>query len=228
MPAYLQETLDFLRDLRGHNNRDWFHANRASYDRARGDFESLTVELISRFGEVDDLGSLAPEQAMFRIHRDVRFSADKSPYKTNMGALLGKQGRKTTGRANYFQIEPDGGSLAAGGLFMVSPQGLETVRQAIARDDQPLRSLIAADSFKQYFGQISGEQVKTAPRGYSPDLPAIDLLRHKRFEAVHPLSDQQVLADDLVAYLLDVFRALKPFTAYFADLLGEQAHPQEN
>ncbi len=153
MPAYLQDTMDFLSDLRSHNNRDWFQANRARYDQARGDFESLTAELISRFGEVDDLGSLAPEQAIFRIHRDVRFSADKSPYKTNMGALLGKQGRKTTGRAYYFQIEPDDGSLAAGGLFMVSPQGLETVRQAIARDDQPLRSLIAADSLSSISGR---------------------------------------------------------------------------
>jgi uncharacterized protein (TIGR02453 family) len=163
MPASLKVSLDFLRDLRSHNNREWFQANRDRYEQARAAFESLAAELIAHFGEVDDLGSLSPADAIFRIHRDVRFSADKSPYKTNMGALLGKQGRKSTGRAYYFQIEPDGGSLAAGGLFMVSPQGLETVRQAIARDDRPLRDLIAAESFQRYFGTLGGEQVKTAP-----------------------------------------------------------------
>lgn len=223
MPASLKVTLDFLHDLRNHNNREWFQANRARYEQARGVFETLTAGLIDRFAVVDDLGRLTPAEAMFRIHRDVRFSADKSPYKINMGALLGRQGRKTTGRAYYFQIEPDGGSLAAGGLFSVSPRGLEIVRQAIARDDRPLRELVAAESFQRYFEKMSGEQVKTAPRGYSPDHPAIDLLRHKQFEAVHWLADEQVLAEDLVDHLLDVFQALKPFAAYFVDLLGDEA-----
>lgn len=221
MPAALKHTLDFLRDLRANNSRTWFQANRARYDAARAAFEDVVAALISRFDVVDDIGGVTPEETMYRINRDVRFSPDKSPYKIAMGALLGKGGRKSTGRSYYFQVMPDGGSMAAGGMYMIAAGDLEKLRQAIADDDRPLRQVLNAESFKRYFGKLEGEQLKTAPKGYPKDHHAVDLLRYKQFLASHPLSDDQLLSDGLVDHLLEVYQALKPLNDYLYSIVPE-------
>src|SRR5690606_9462911 len=130
-----------------------------------------------RFDVVDDLGGVTPSQCIYRIHRDVRFSPDKTPYKTWFGALLGKEGRKSTGRSYYFQVNPFGESIVAGGLFMTPREDLEKVRRAIAKDSRPLRNILDAASFKRYFGTVTGVQLKTAPKGYAKDHPDVDLLQ---------------------------------------------------
>lgn len=219
MPASLQHTLDFLRDLDANNNREWFNQNRARYDKAYAAFEDLVVELIQRFDVVDDLGSVTPSQCIYRIHRDVRFSPDKTPYKTWFGALLGKEGRKSTGRSYYIQVNPFGESIVAGGLFMTPREDLEKVRRAIAKDSRPLRNILDAASFKRYFGTVTGAQLKTAPKGYAKDHPDVDLLRYKDFLAEHHLTDEQLLSDNLVDYILEVCQALKPFVTYFYGVL---------
>ena len=219
MPASLQYALDFLRDLRANNNREWFNKNRARYDKARAAYEDFVQAVIDRFGVVDDFVNLSAEQTMYRIHRDIRFSPDKTPYKTEMGALLGKEGRKSMGRSYYIHLQPDDNSFLATGLYMPSPAELEKVRRAIAEDSRPLRSILNAKDFKRYFGEMQGEQVKTAPKGYSKDDPDIDLLRYKQFMAVHPLTDQQMLADDLVDDVIERFKAMKPFADYLYGIL---------
>jgi uncharacterized protein (TIGR02453 family) len=219
MPAELHHTLDFLRDLRDNNDREWFTANRKRYEVARGAFEDFVAQVIERFDAVDDLGNLTPSEAIYRLNRDVRFSPDKSPYKTHMGALLGKEGRKSTGRIYYIQIMPDDQSLVAGGMYMVFPAQLDAIRRVIADDPQPLRDLLASDTFKKYFGTMNGEQLKTTPKGYSKDHPAIDLLRYKQFMADHPLTDAQVTAPDLIDHVLEVCTALRPFNTYLYDLV---------
>jgi uncharacterized protein (TIGR02453 family) len=219
MPASLQYALDFLRDLRANNNREWFNKNRARYDKARAAYEDFVQAVIDRFDVVDDFGNLSAEQTMYRIHRDIRFSPDKTPYKTEMGALLGKEGRKSMGRSYYIHLQPDDNSFLATGLYMPSPAELEKVRRAIAEDSRPLRSILNAKDFKRYFGEMQGEQVKTAPKGYSKDDPDIDLLRYKQFMAVHPLTDQQMLADDLVDDVIERFKAMKPFADYLYGIL---------
>jgi uncharacterized protein (TIGR02453 family) len=225
MPAALKHTLDFLRDLRANNDRAWFQANRPRYEAARAAFEDVVAELISRFDAVDDIAGVTPEQTMYRINRDVRFSPDKSPYKTAMGALLGKEGRKTSGRGYYFQVMPDGGSLAAGGMYMLSAGDLDRMRQAIADDDRPLRKVLESEAFRRFFGTMQGEQLKTAPKGYAKDHPAIDLLRYKQFMADHALTDDQVLADGLVDHLLEVYTAMKPFNEYLYSVIPSPEPP---
>lgn len=225
MPAALKHTLDFLRDLRENNSRPWFQANRARYEAARAAFEDVVVEVITRFDVVDDIAGVTPEQTMYRINRDVRFSPDKSPYKIAMGALLAKEGRKTNGRGYYFQVMPDDGSLAAGGMYMITAGDLERLRRAIADDDRPLRAVLDAESFKRFFGTLQGEQLKTAPKGYPKDHHAIDLLRYKQFLADHPLTDDQVLADGLVDHLLEVYQALKPLNDYLYSIVPNPEPP---
>lgn len=221
MSASLQPSLDFLRSLRANNTREWFQANEAAYKTARGAFEDFLRELIARFDAVDDIGALDVSEAVYRIHRDVRFSADKTPYKTTMSAYIAKGGRKTTGRGYYFQIAPDD-SMIAGGMYELMPDELARVRAALAADSAPLRAIIAAPDFVRYFGELGGEKVKTAPKGYSKDHPDLDLLRHKSFLATHPITDDQVTDPDFIDHALAVCKAIKPLAVYLHEIVGER------
>ncbi|HTX71576.1 MAG TPA: DUF2461 domain-containing protein, partial [Rectinemataceae bacterium] len=203
----LESTLDFLRLLKTHNSRDWFEANRAKYEAARTAYTELVGDLIDRFDQVDDIGGVTPKECMFRINRDVRFSKDKSPYKTAMGAVLGRAGRASTGRIYYLHVEPDGSSFLAGGLYEPSPAELGAMRAVLARDSRPFRKILGAKDFRRYFGELGGESLKTAPQGYPKDHPDIDLLRMKQFMASHPMSDETLLSGDPVSYILNVFKA---------------------
>ena len=135
----IEGALAFLRDLKAHNDRGWFESNRPRYEAARAAFEGLVGDLISRFGAVDDLCGASPRDCVFRINRDIRFSADKSPYKTSMGALLGPSGRKSGVRSYYLHLEPDGNSMLAGGLHSPEPGELAKIRRAIEEDAHPHR-----------------------------------------------------------------------------------------
>jgi uncharacterized protein (TIGR02453 family) len=214
MANSLATTLDFLHDLRANNNKPWFDANKARYAEASAAFERLVSDLLAQFGVVDDLGGVSAKDCIFRIYRDTRFAADKTPYKTGMGALLGRGGRKHDGRSYYLHIEPDGQSMLAGGFFAPAPAELDRVRQAIASDASELKAVISSADFVRYFGALQGETLKTAPQGYPKDHPEVALLRHKQFLAEHPMSDKQVLAPDLIPHILSVFTAMKPFVSY--------------
>ncbi len=219
MPSNLQTTLSFLEDLRFNNNRDWFNANRKQYDAARAAFESLVGEILTRFSPIENIGETTVKQCIFRINRDIRFSKYKSPYKVNMGALIGNGGRKSAGRTYYLNIEP-GESFIAGGVYDPSPDQLKRIRQAIADNADELRSIINHPDFVRYFGGLRGDALKTAPKGYAGDHPAIDLLKRKQFLALHELNDADVLRDDFVDHVITVCAALKPLENYFHDLLS--------
>jgi uncharacterized protein (TIGR02453 family) len=206
----LQITLDFLNDLAQNNNRPWFEANRKRYDQARDAFEELVTELISELGRLDDFGALDPKACMFRIHRDVRFSKDKSPYKATMSAWIGPGGRKGTGRGYYIQLAPHDESFFGSGLHEPDKTALEHVRRHIALDAAPLRQILEAPAFVREFGELAGETLKTAPGGYDRQHPAIDLLRYKQFLAIHRLTDSDVLGDDLVSRLVRARNAMQP------------------
>ena len=212
--------LDFLTRLRDNNNREWFEANRASYGTARAAFLGLVGSIIDNFDSVDDLGDIGVKDCVFRINRDLRFSKDKSPYKTAMSALLGRSGRKSLARSYYIHIEPEGRSMFAGGLYDPSSAELEKLCQTLARDARPFKRLLAAPDFVSNFGSLSGDSLKTAPQGYSKGHPEIELLRMKQFIAARQLDDATVLAQDLVSLALGAFKAMKPFLVYLESSLG--------
>jgi uncharacterized protein (TIGR02453 family) len=218
----LQVTLDFLSQLIDNNNKAWFDAHRAEYARARGAFEATVEDIIRGFEPIDDLGFVTAKQCIFRINRDVRFSKDKSPYKTNMSAVIAKGGRKSEGRSYYLQIGP-GNSFMGGGLYDVDRTQLDNVRRHIVNDAAPLRAVIADPQFVRAFGGLQGEQLKTAPQGYDREHPDIDLLRYKQFLATQSLSDELVASDGFVDHVLEVFATLKPFLVY----LDEATRPVE-
>lgn len=219
MPANLQTALSFLEDLKFNNNREWFNANRKRYDESRAAFEALVADVIGQFASIEDLGKTAVKDCIFRINRDVRFSKDKSPYKSNLGALIGNGGRKSAGRSYYINLEP-GESFIAGGVYDPQPETLKQIRTAIAEKPETLRKIIAKKDFVKFFGDLRGDSLKTAPKGYASDHPAIDLLKRKQFLAMHLLNDADALKDDFAAHIVEVCKALKPFEGYFVGLRG--------
>jgi uncharacterized protein (TIGR02453 family) len=207
---YLQPTLDFLLALQRHNNKAWFEAHRAGYQEARLRFEEYVDAFIDEFRSIEDFADLTARECFFRINRDVRFSKDKSPYKPNMGAPLALGGKHSLRAPYYIHIEPPDKSFLAGGLYAPTPEQLAAIRQAIDRNPEKLKAAITSRPFKKYFGTLSGEKLKTPPRGYASDHPEIELLQYKQFIAIHPLSDKDVLASRLLSHTREVFTALKP------------------
>jgi uncharacterized protein (TIGR02453 family) len=211
--------LDFLSDLKGHNNKAWFEEHRSAYDTARTNFENFVDQLISEYGRIDDLGGITAKDCIMRIYRDTRFSKDKSPYKTNMGATIAAGGKKSTSLGYHLHLQPHDETLVAGGLYMPTPEQLARFRMAIDQDAAPFKAIIDDREFKKYFGTLEGEKVKTVPKGYTGDHPEIGLLRFKQVVVVHRLSDEMVLSPKFSAHVIKTFTAMKPFLDYLNAIL---------
>ena len=210
----LKPTLSFLADLESHNNKVWFDAHRDQYMRAKNNFETFVDCFIAGFRPIKDFGNLAAASCTFRINRDIRFSKDKSPYKTNMGAHIMRGGRKSDLIGYYIHIAPHNESFIGGGLHMPSPEQLTKFRQAIDRDASKFEKIVGRKEFVQAFGKIDGEKLKTAPQGYARNHPAIEWLKLKQVVAVHRLTDKQILSADFLPNTIQTFKALKPFIDY--------------
>jgi len=219
---HLKPALDFLSQLKVHNTKIWFDTHRAEYDLARRRFEDFIEVVIDEFRPVEDFENLTPKDCLFRINRDVRFSADKSPYKINFGASLARGGRHSRRMPYYVHLQPGNQSLLAGGLYMPTPEQIGRVRAAIAADAAPLRRILRGRAFVEHFGVLTDEtegRLKTAPKGYSRDHPDLDLLQFKQWAVMESLTDRQLLSPDLPAYTLKVFKALKPLNDWLNTIL---------
>ena len=184
------------------------------------DFTVFIQNVIDKHSKSDPgIKSIVAKDCMFRINRDVRFSKDKSPYKTNMGATLAPSGKKSSSLGYHLHIQPHNESLIAGGLYMPSPEQLARFRKAIDQDAAPFKAIINDKELKKYFGMVEGEKVKTVPQGYSREHPEIDLLRFKQVVVVHRLSDETVLSPTFGTHTIKVFKAMKPFLDYLNIIL---------
>jgi len=213
----LKSTLDFLRTLQAHNNKPWFQAHRAEYEAARLCFEGFVDDFIQEFRSIEDFENLSAKDCVFRIYRDVRFSKDKQPYKPNMGAAIALGGKHSLRAPYYIHIEPPNKSLLAGGAYMPTPDQLAAIRRAIERDPSGLKAAITSKPFKKHFGSLTGEKLKTPPRGYPANHPEIELLKYKQFITGHALADKDVLSARLLAHTVEVFAALKPLLDFLND-----------
>lgn len=210
-----KKTFKFLKDLKKNNDRDWFQANKKVHDETRQNFIESIDRILKGIAKFDPaIADVEGKKCVFRIYRDTRFSKDKTPYKTNMGAHMVAHNEKPHDRAGYYlHLEP-GNSFLAGGAYMPPGPWIKSIRAEIDDNAEGLRKILNARSFKEYFGEMEGEKLKTAPRDYPKDHPEIELLKFKSFLAVHKLSDAQVLAEDFEKHAVKVFKALKPFDDY--------------
>ena len=218
----MDKALKFLAKLKKNNDRDWFKANKKEYDAAREEFSAAVEDLIGRIAGFDpSVIGTAPKDCVFRIYRDVRFSKDKSPYKTAFGAYIASGGRKSMLPGYYFHVEPKG-SFLAGGMHMPQGPDLLAVRNAIAADPKALQKIEKAATFRKYFEGITAhESLKTAPKGFDPEHPAIGYLRLKGYTVHHQVSDADVNDEKFPAYAVRVFKAMTPLIEFLRGATGK-------
>lgn len=210
-----RQILSFLQQLQENNDKAWMDAHRDDYQTARESFIELVKHLL-RGLEVKDEGvrGLDPKKCIFRINRDIRFSKDKSPYKTNFGAALSEGGRKSGNAAYYLHLQPNDESFIGGGVYQPPSEVLAKVRQEIDYNASELRKIASAPDFKACFGEIQGDSLKRAPKGYDPDHPNIALLKLKDYIVLRKLTDDEVTNKQFPDQALAVFKTMIPFVHY--------------
>jgi uncharacterized protein (TIGR02453 family) len=214
------KTFQFLKDLVQNNERPWFQSNKHRYEEARANFEDFIGRLMLQIARFDpDIADLDPRKCIFRIYRDTRFSPDKRPYKTNLGAYLVSAHSRPHDRAGYYIHLQPGNNFLAGGAYLPPSPWLNAIRDVIDNNGQKLLKILDHPDFKKYFGKMEGEILKTVPRGYAPDHPHIELLRHKSFLASHSFSEEDAGSEDFILHATKVFAALKPFDDFLNDAL---------
>ncbi len=217
----IKQILHFLTQLKENNKREWFNEHKEEYLKAKDAFDTLTQRYIDLLQLEDDaIKGLKAKDCVFRIYRDARFSKDKSPYKTHMGAYINQGGRKGETCGYYFHLEP-GASMLAGGLYAPSPAILFEVRDSIYADADEFKAIINAPDFVETFGEIQGDKLKNGPKGFPKDFEDIEMLKHKTMVAIHQVSDEDLTNDDFLKRSMLVFRRLKPFNDYFNRAIRE-------
>ena len=207
--------LEFLQLLKEDNSREWFHSNKGLYTAARSSYGQIVEALIKGVYVFDQsIGFMEPKDCMFRINRDIRFSADKSPYKTNFGSFIAKGG-KNGGRAGYyFHMEP-GECFIAGGIYMPDAVILKAIRSEIHYDPEGFLELIQSPEFKSTFGELSVEdRLKKGPRDFPADFEHLDLLKYRSYVVIKSYEEKDVLASEYIEKVIENFRIIQPLVVY--------------
>jgi uncharacterized protein (TIGR02453 family) len=219
MEPIKKSTLEFLKKLKNNNNRDWFIENKPFYLNAKENFESFVQEIINKLIGFEPLmKGLEAKSCVYRINRDIRFSSDKSPYKSHMGAFIVRGGKQNGDKlaGYYFHIEPQK-SIMAGGAYMPPTPWLSAIREKISDEPGKINKIIKAKDFVEYFGTVDGEKLKTAPKGYPSDHPQIELLKLKSYLVVNEVKDAIVTSEKFFDHIIKVFKAMKPLNDFLND-----------
>jgi uncharacterized protein (TIGR02453 family) len=211
-------TFEFLKGLKHNNSRDWFLANQSLYKEAKNNFESFVQDIINGIAIFDPiLKGLEVKNCVYRINRDIRFSNDKTLYKTHLGAFIVQGGKKNGDRfaGYYFHIEPDS-SMIAGGAYMPPTSWINAIRENISDEPEKFPQIISEKNFVKYFGQIEGEKLKSAPKGYKANHPLIDHLKFKSFLVTSNITDEDVLSPGFLNHVINVCKAMKPFNDFLS------------
>lgn len=209
-----QDTIQFLKQLKVNNNKEWMDANRKQYEAAKFDFEQFVTKILEGISVFDpSLSDLTAKQCIFRVNRDIRFSENKAPYKSNFGASFSKGGKKSPSAGYYVHLEP-GSSFVGGGCWMPPADMLKNIRQEIDYDLKTFKKIIDQKDFKNLYPVIDGERLKKAPQGYDVENPAIDFLRLKSFTVGHAVKDADFLGKNAVKDIVHSLKVMKPFVDF--------------
>ena len=206
--------LEFLKQLKDNNNREWFNSNKKCYEEARLEFKKIIDELLSAMTIViPGTAGLESKDCIFRIYRDVRFSKDKRPYKTQMGAYLAPDGRKSLLAGHYLHIEP-GNSFIAGGAYRPQSDYLKKMRMEIMYNTDEYLSIINNEYFVKLFGRVEGEKLKRPPIGFPTDYKHMDLIKFKDYTIAHPVPDNFFDDSDFIGNIMAVFMKMNDFLLF--------------
>jgi uncharacterized protein (TIGR02453 family) len=209
-----KKLLTFLKQLEKNNHKEWFDANRTTYEQLRKDwleFVALVLQEVSKFEPAAK--DLDPKKCIFRINRDIRFSKNKAPYKTNFGLQINPL--KSSGDFNgyYLHIEP-GNCFISGGSYMPQPPRLAAIRQEIDYNFDAFKKIVETSTFNKHFGKLSGDTLTRPPKGYDAENPAIEYLKHKDFIATRQLSEKEVIDKDFIKTVVHTFKAMQPLVQF--------------
>jgi uncharacterized protein (TIGR02453 family) len=211
-------SISFLKELKKNNNKPWFDNNREKYLSTKEDFENFVQKIITSTSVFDsDLKDLLPKNCTFRINRDIRFSKDKTPYKSNMGAYFNQAGKKAITAGYYFHAETGGKSFAGGGLWMPQPPELKKLRQEIDYCYPEFKKIINSSSFKTQYSGIEmneKEMLVNVPKGYDKENPAAEFLKLKSFVAIKSINDSLLTSPFLIKEITAAFKALMPLIKF--------------
>ncbi|HAO04122.1 MAG: DUF2461 domain-containing protein [Chitinophagaceae bacterium] len=211
-----QSTLRFLKQLRSNNNKPWFDNHRQEYEKVKEDFINLVQQVLDNAARFDaNLQNLQHKNCVFRINRDVRFSADKRPYKNNLAAYFNKDGKKGEGAGYYLHIEP-GKSFIGVGIWQPLPEVLAKIRQEIDYNLPGFKLLLKNAKFKKHFfnGLVTENKLSRPPKGYNDDNPAIEWIKLKSFIVTCTISDADIVKKTFSKQVADVFGAALPLVNF--------------
>ena len=217
MATIKKSTLAFLSDLKKHNEREWFNLNRSRYTEAKTDFETFVQALIDEIIKFDPiLKGLEAKTCMYRINRDIRFSNDKTIYKTHMGAFIVKGGKKNGDKfaGYYIHVEPGNNSMIAGGAYIPPMPWLTAIREKISNEGDRFKKILNSKDLKYFYGEIEGEKLKSAPKGFCRDHPDIELLKMKSFLVSRMIPDSEMVSEGVFGMLLKASKAMKPLNDF--------------
>lgn len=216
MTQISKATFKYLKDLKKNNNKPWFTENKDRYTSMHENLISFAEDLMAELSKSDKLVPMTGKKSLFRIYRDVRFSKDKTPYKSHMAGRMKRDSAWLRG-GYYYHISP-GDTIVALGFWGPEPKDLKLIRDQIAQDDKPLRKILKSKKITNTF-EFRGQQLKTAPKGYPKDHPAIDLLRYKQFVLSRTFSDKETLDKGFLKECAKTFKASRPFLDYMSEIL---------
>lgn len=209
-----KEVLSFLNSLKENNNREWFNDRKPKFKELEKQMKSFYAEIELFLNQEDDI----QRTKAYRIYRDIRFSKDKTPYKKHFAAIFIR--RKPALRGSYYiHIEPNGKSHLGGGFWKPNKEDLLRVRKEWEIDEEEIVEILEENNFKNTWGKMKGESLKTAPRGFDKNHPAIDLINYKQWIFSRSLSDEEILSADFAKKAADYFKALRPFFDYMSSVL---------
>lgn len=215
-PTVPKATLEFLKNLKKNNYKDWMDANRKEYQSSEKSLKQFYALIENGLNKTDEIAKVK----VFRINRDIRFSKDKTPYNVHRSASFKRAGVKRRG-SYYLRIEPGNKSMLGGGFFGPEPADLLRIRKEFEMDASEIRAILSAPKFENVFGGAfnAWNAVKTAPKGFSKNDLNIDLIRLKNFVVTHTFRDNEVLAPNFDEIVTEYFELLRPFFNYMSDVL---------
>lgn len=213
----------FLKELKKNNNKEWFTANKSRYEEIQEDLLGFVGAVLSKLEIIDkSLKGIQPKDCLFRIYKDVRFSKDKTPYKTGIGIYMKRGGKKFDGPGYYIHIEP-GESFIGAGYYMPTPEHLFKIRDSIASNPDSIKKILSDKNYKKEFGsEFHGEKLKTVPRGFAKDHPDAELLKFKNYAVVKKLNDSDVFDKKFLDTCIQAFKAAYPFNNYIMDVIDRK------
>lgn len=219
-----KDTLQFLEDLKANNNRDWFLENKKRYEAVKKDYHQLVASLLDAMKPLDSsLEMLEVKNCVFRINRDVRFSKDKSPYKTNLGIWISPGSKHVEAPGYYLHIE-NGNCFVGGGLYCPQPDQLQKIRKEIHFFYDDLQEILNDKKFQSIYQTLSRDEnstLKNPPKGYDKEDPAIEFLKLKSFTAIQKIDTKLATQKDFVSIIAEKMIALKPFNNFIDRALSE-------